>query len=280
MINAAARKCPICADSGNITARDKHLNIYGCLSCGHVFGLVPKERQESYGEDYFAEAHRNYFENPDRGMYSLIYSEILRFTGHKDISIFDAGCGRGEFLKYIASKNPEARLTGIDLIDNRHSSIRFLTGDVLKTDFGRDFDVVCSLAVIEHLDDPALFLRRLEDALKPGGIIAIMTINDDGLVCGMARLMNKLGLRGPYNRVYNSHNLQYFTARSLKKLMELGGLETLAYKKHNYSLRAVDVPAGGIFSETMYRLAAGALFLMSVPLGSQLLQTIVCRKPE
>ncbi|MFH1190101.1 MAG: class I SAM-dependent methyltransferase [Candidatus Omnitrophota bacterium] len=280
MVNAAAKKCPICADPGNIAARDEDLNVYRCGLCGHVFGLVPKERRESYGEDYFAEAHRNYFENPDRRMYSFIYSEILRFIDRKDISILDAGCGQGEFLKYIASKNPEASLTGIDLTDNHHPSIRFLKGDVLKTDLGRGFDVICSLAVIEHLDDPALFLMRLKDALKPGGIMAIMTINDDGLICGVARLMNKVGMRGPYGRVYDSHNLQYFTAGSLKKLMELGGLEALAYRKHNYSLRSVDVPAGGIFSETIYRLAAGALFLLSVPLGSQLLQTIVCRKPE
>lgn len=278
MSNTLSENCPICKSDDSVVVRDRALAIYRCVSCDHVFGIMPEARKEKYSEDYFLKTHKNYFENPDLGMFESIYSEVLRFLGDGDIKLLDAGCGRGAFLRYVKSRRANVRLSGVDLTDNEDSAISFVKGDLLTADLGSGFDAVCSLAVIEHIEKPAIFISRLKEALKAGGVMAVMTIDENSLIFRLARFLNRLGVRQPYRRLYDTHNLQYFTARSLEKLMTSRGLEILAHKKHNYSLKAVDVPADNAFAAAVYILATGALFALSAPFKGQILQTIICRK--
>lgn len=278
MSNGSLKNCPICKSDDSVVVRDSALAIYRCVSCDHAFGLMPDARKEKYDEDYFLKTHKNYFENPDIKMFDLIYSEVLRFLGNGDMKLLDAGCGRGAFLRYVKSRRSDARLSGVDLIDNEGPAINFVKGDALTADLGSGFDVVCSLAVIEHIEKPAIFVGRLKDALKAGGVMAVMTIDENSFIFRLARFLNRLGVSRPYRRLYDTHNLQYFTVRSLKKLMISSDLEMLAHKKHNYSLKAVDVPADNAFAAAAYTLATGALFALSAPFKGQILQTIVCRK--
>ncbi len=105
----------------------------------------------------------------------------------KGLSILDLGCGAGLVSEPLARLG--AKVTAVDaspqaivaakahaedsglVIDYRNSNAETLT------EKGLAFDIVVSLEVIEHVTDPADFLRLATGLLRPGGVIALSTLN-------------------------------------------------------------------------------------------------------
>lgn len=272
--------CPVCAKSCNVEELDRLIGLYRCMECSHSFSIIPKEMQERYDESYFMDAHKNWFANPDIRLFSFVYSEMARLIGHRGLSLLDVGCGKGDFLKHVLMTDASAILYGIDLSENVHPGITFIKGDILKMELDKNFDAVASLNTMEHINDPSLCLGKMKNALRPGGILVITTINDGSLAFILARLLNKISISSAYNRFYATHNLQYYTTRSLRKLVIDGGFDIVAQVKHNHPLKALDVPSSSAFMERIYRLAAAVLFGISTVCGAQILQTIICRKRD
>lgn len=70
----------------------------------------------------------------------------------------------------LASSNkPTSRRPGS--LEYQHTSAEQLHAQ------GRQFDLVCSMEVIEHVDQPAEFLKVLGSMVKPGGHLVLSTIN-------------------------------------------------------------------------------------------------------
>ncbi|MFQ5623961.1 MAG: bifunctional 2-polyprenyl-6-hydroxyphenol methylase/3-demethylubiquinol 3-O-methyltransferase UbiG [Paracoccaceae bacterium] len=131
--------------------------------------------------------------NPCRLSYvvSQIAAEFGRNTGDdtpfKGLRILDIGCGGGLISE------PLARL-GADVVgaDASHRNIAVArihaerTG--LKIDYrtttaedlaaaNECFDAIVNLEVVEHVSDPAAFLMRCHDLLRPGGLMVCSTLN-------------------------------------------------------------------------------------------------------
>ena len=70
--------------------------------------------------------------------------------------------------------------------------------------------------VIEHVADPSAELKKAHALLKPGGFIAVHTMNVDSL---MAKLM---GGRWPW---YMAMHIHYFSKRTLSEMMRRNGFE-------------------------------------------------------
>ena len=274
-----AIQCPICNNNRTILTESR-LNLYRCNSCFHAFTLISKEKQETYSEDYFLKKHKNWFSNPDRRLFDFIYAKLLKFLEKRQIRLLDVGCGKGTFLRYVAKKNPAAKLFGIDLVDNQCPGIHFIKGDFLEEKIEGKFNVICSLVTIEHVNAPHLFVKTINDLLEAGGLVFIMTINSNGLIYRLARLLNKVGIHIVYDRLYSSHHLNHYTNQSLRKLMQLNGFDVLLQKNHNYSMRAVDVPEGNFLIEKICKFSVWLVFLISSIFKCEYLQTIVCRKGE
>jgi 2-polyprenyl-6-hydroxyphenyl methylase/3-demethylubiquinone-9 3-methyltransferase len=96
----------------------------------------------------------------------------------------DAGCGAGLLTEPVARLG--AGVTGIDAapeviaVARQHAAamgleIEYRIGDVAALD-GR-FDFVTCLEVIEHVADPAAFLKALAQRLAPGGLLVLSTPN-------------------------------------------------------------------------------------------------------
>lgn len=97
----------------------------------------------------------------------------------------DVGCGAGLLCEPLARLG--ASVTGIDAAPENvaaaraHGATGGLTIDYhageLAALAGRRFDLVTSLEVIEHVADPAGFVRGLAGALADGGLLVVSTPN-------------------------------------------------------------------------------------------------------
>lgn len=103
-----------------------------------------------------------------------------------NIQILVAGCGTGSHPIHTASRFRNAEIVALDLsfTSIAHairkteelglSTIRYVQGDLLHCDqIGRKFDLVESIGVLHHLEQPALGFRKLVEVLKPGGFMRL-----------------------------------------------------------------------------------------------------------
>lgn len=105
----------------------------------------------------------------------------------KGKTILDIGCGGG--LISIPLSRLGGKVTGIDADAQAVSVARaqaklhgldtqFIHGaaEDLAAD-GKKFDVVLALEVIEHVDNPALFVELCSQLVKPNGVVIFSTLN-------------------------------------------------------------------------------------------------------
>lgn len=105
----------------------------------------------------------------------------------KGKTILDIGCGGG--LVSVPLCRLGAKVTGIDAdataisVAMQHAeaenlSINFINGaaeDLARQN--KKFDVVLALEIIEHVDNPSLFIELCADLVKPDGLVIFSTLN-------------------------------------------------------------------------------------------------------
>jgi hypothetical protein len=136
----------------------------------------------------------------------------------------------GRFLWHLRKIRPDLALTGVDLAANR-----------------------VSLAVIEHVADIRAFVDRLWQLAKPAGTVTIVTLNEDSLLYGLARLGKRWGVPLAFNRLYSRHHLHHFTRKSLRTVLQAGGLQIESEIVHNAPLAAIDIPVKSRTAEAVLR---------------------------
>lgn len=112
------------------------------------------------------------------------------------LNLLDIGCGGGLLSEPMARLG--ARVTGIDPSDRNirtaavHAAeaglaidYRALTAEALAAT-GARFDIILNMEVVEHVADPALYLRTCAEMLKPGGLMFVATINRTLKAFGLA----------------------------------------------------------------------------------------------
>lgn len=115
----------------------------------------------------------------------------------------DMGCGAGLLSEPLARLGAE--VTGVDAapenvaVARDHAALSGLTIDYRSGDTtavaGERYDLVASLEVIEHVTDPAAFVRGLADALAVGGLMILSTPNRTSLSqLTMVTLGERLGM--------------------------------------------------------------------------------------
>jgi ubiquinone/menaquinone biosynthesis C-methylase UbiE len=109
---------------------------------------------------------------------SLRYRKIIKHVAN-GLKVLDLGCGyNAGFLRKIQDKNCEC--VGLDISVNKEiksTGINLVEHDLNeKLPFNDNtFDVVTSLANLEHLMDPKAVLNEIYRVLKPGGTLLLTT---------------------------------------------------------------------------------------------------------
>jgi len=101
--------------------------------------------------------------------------------------ITDLGCGTGLSTELLAERWPGARLTALDRsgamlerAQQRVPTARFVRSDIALFESGADQDLLFANASLHWLTGHESLLRRLLDALRPGGVLAVqMPVNLD-----------------------------------------------------------------------------------------------------
>jgi 2-polyprenyl-6-hydroxyphenyl methylase/3-demethylubiquinone-9 3-methyltransferase len=146
-------------------------------------------------------------------------------------SALDVGCGAGLLAEPLARLG--ARVTGIDAspevieVARDHAArqglaIDYRAGEVEALE--GEFDLVTAMEVIEHVADPAAFLKALARRLAPGGLLVMSTPNATAM---SKLLMITLG-EGLGQIPRGTHEFERFIApEGMKQLLADAGFKCL-----------------------------------------------------
>jgi SAM-dependent methyltransferase len=267
--------CPVCEAPAPLEHRFDDVGLHRCLACDHCFTDVASlDHLGAYGPDWEAQ-HENWFANPNVALFEFVEQTIRR---HKpDATVIDVGSGRGELLGYLRERNPRLSLTGLDAsLQPEIPGVDVIRADINSVDLGdRQWDVVVTLATIEHMADVQTFAARIGSLLVPGGLAIVTTNNERSIPYDVARIFRRLRYGVPFERLYDRHHLNHFNVRSLRTLMERSGLRPLALHRHNIPLAAVDMPR----ESAVLKLGVWGTFVVGRLTGRTFFQTFVLERP-
>ena len=164
-------KCKICsATTREIRDKKKEISYYRCLSCGFVY-LDDSYMVDCQSEKSQYEMHQNSFESLGYVKMFEDFIELAVSPYQENIdTVLEFGCGTGPVLAELLSRKGMR----VDKYD-----IYFYPKKVYED---KEYDLITSTEVFEHLQNPLETLKLLAHHTKDSGYIILMTKfppNDD-----------------------------------------------------------------------------------------------------
>ena len=113
---------------------------------------------------------------------------------------------------------------GIDIL-SEHGTNKLYRADLENLDevpLDETFDVIIAGEMIEHLNNPGLFLQGIQRFMNPETQLVVTTIN---AYSGLRFLIYALRGKGGFNEPVHPDHVYYFSYRTLKLLIERASLE-------------------------------------------------------
>jgi SAM-dependent methyltransferase len=201
-----------------------HTQIVECNHCGYVYANPRWEAAELVGA-YAAVEDETYLE--ERTGRELTFRKHLQALEKKSgpgngRKLLDIGAYIGVFVEAAQAAGWDA--LGVEpsrwaaKVAQEHGLPVIVGTQDAPALAGQQFDVVTMWDVIEHVDDPMGELKKSYALLKPGGFLAVHTMDIDSLA---ARVM---GRRWPWLMDMHIH---YFSERTLTEMIEKCGFEVV-----------------------------------------------------
>jgi SAM-dependent methyltransferase len=231
---ASKTKCPLCG-GGKIeplmTATDRFhwrtekYDLMRCTGCSYVW-LADPPRPEEMGPHYSEDYHRVIMAAGELTASSRWGRQCDTIAQHKKGgAILDIGCSSGGFLK--AMKGGAWKLYGIEWEASTAEKAKAATGaevfvgEALDAPFpDESFDVITGFDLLEHVYHPRQFLAKVQQWLKPGGIVYVGLPNIDSWEAHMLGTY-WYGLELP-------RHLSHFSPRSLRHVFNSLGFQEVS----------------------------------------------------
>jgi len=284
--------CPICNSPDTfIILRNSRYSVCRCRSCKLLFGTpLPAEQElmEFYQGFMFAPPDLADIQRLKKDKKKEL-KRLFEFTeADKNKTLLDHGGGTG--LSWISAKE-----LGLDTyyLDPDQVATRFvkdhfgLGEEQIVHDLNREtrrFDFILSDNVVEHVTDPAGFVKHLYDKLAPGAKLVIKTpraangetlFNPVVLALYFANIYKDTGVPGAlkslfvhrYWHCFPPRHIYSFSPESAVKLCEKAGIPARQVSFGSYSTRWFEYSVTRLFLKPK-KLSAGMLlrkaFLLSL----------------
>lgn len=224
--------CPACGEPRRTAHRALgRLRLVLCAGCGLVYA-DPQPRgivEQRYTQEYDLAEHFGDLAPRKRVLYERRLAWMPRPSGSVP-RLCDIGCGDGQFIALVADQgweplgvelNPpaaaKARDRGLEVAEGRFEDLDDLPWGT--------FDAVTSWDSIEHVPDPVVFAERMARLLRPGGTLALTTLNRRAFVARVT------GAR--WSMIVPDH-FTYWHERPLIGLLERSGMRIIS--THTFGL--------------------------------------------
>lgn len=107
-------------------------------------------------------------------------------------SILDAGMGFGQYSYFMAKRNPNFKVKGVDVKDEQvddcnkffgqinQENASFAIADLTKFTEPNTYDFILSVDVMEHIEEDVLVFKNFYKSMKQGGMLLVSTPSDQG----------------------------------------------------------------------------------------------------
>lgn len=191
---------------------------------------------DQYSKNYFSELEQA--EKIEYPRNARILALIKKY--HEKGSLLDIGVGTGLFMEIAQRLGFD--VYGLDVSKYAIQAVakrlnlkvgkKLVISELKKKTFPQNFfNVVNMRHSIEHVSDPKQLLKNVLTVLKPGGVVAVATPNSYGV---HAKIFGDL-----WPHWSPPYHIQFFSKKSLKKLIGEVGFEVVEYKTEeltNYDL--------------------------------------------
>lgn len=229
--------CSVCSsEQGLLLFELSGYAVSRCDRCSHVFvssSIAAGALDGAYGRAYYDSGgaadcvgYEDYLRDIDtrtRGFRDRL-AQIERYVGTRG-HLLDYGCAVGLMVKAAADAGWTA--VGYERSDWAAQYGRDTFGlDIVRGDgesipqFEGRFHVVTMWDVLEHLEHPREVLESVAGWLKPGGLLALNTVNSSSLGARLAG--------AHWRHLAPPHHLQFFSRASLERLLQDCGFDVIA----------------------------------------------------
>ncbi|MEI7595982.1 MAG: class I SAM-dependent methyltransferase [Bacteroidota bacterium] len=221
--------CIICESSSSKLLYNNTLKR--CNQCGFITAnteISDVVLSEIYSENYFKGGeYLNYLSDKD-GIVKNFKNRLLEikkiYPNFNPSNAIEIGCAYGLFGELLKKEYPTTDYIGYDVVPeackhaNEELKLNVKCENYLNNTINNNYSDIFLWDVIEHLPNPALFIKKLSEQSKSGSRIYISTGDISSL---LAKIQGS-----KWRQIHPPSHLHYFSKQTLSRLLENEGFIT------------------------------------------------------